>query len=284
MAAFTTPADLADALTDRIRNSLLNRAFYAAKEAQEVIGGLKKKTHRRIANNPLLVIRTSDHSNNFNGTIWAVDINFRTIDQILAATVKNATDLLEDRVTRNIGESETLTEIRLGLGKENLIEGIVTGVNAKGEGFAIHVHMIWNYRYGENSANGVLTIYPQFRGTRQGAPMAGKAQQSTATAAKESAKAERLAAKAARRAEQRAKFAKAPERLARECDKSLKVWTGRSGRPDHPTAPEWAFIRDAARSLTADQLDEMFSNGLRTSGDIESRLEREYLTLKKASA
>ena len=35
--------------------------------------------------------------------------------------------------------------------------------------FEIYVRMIWNYRYGENSANGHLTQYTQFRSERHGA-------------------------------------------------------------------------------------------------------------------
>ena len=272
MAAFTTPVRITDALRRRIRDRLLNQAYLQAEAAQKYVG-TDKRPPRGFA--PLLAVETDRYCQD----VRFVNIDVRTVMRITEDSVKNATNLLEDRVNRNISEGEELTKVDLSIEQADLITGSV-----EGKDWHIDIQMLWNYRYGENSANGVLTVYPQFRGTRQGLPMAGKAQQSTAKAAKEAAKAERLAATAARRAEQRAKFAKAPERLARECEKSLKVWTGRSDRPDHPTAPEWAFIRDAARSLTADQLDEMFRNGLRTSGDIRSRLEREYKTQKKAVA
>lgn len=264
MTAFTTPSEIANALTDRIRTRLLAQAYKQAEAAQQYVG---QKT-ARIKLGPLVAARFEDY---YGQTLKSADIYFRAIQSITEASVKNATDLLEDRVNRNIGEGETLTEISLELGQENLIEGVVCGEAAQGERFRIDVQMLWNYRYGENSANGVLTIYPQFRGTRQGVPMAGKPQQSIATAAKEAAKAEREAAKAARRAELRAKFAKAPERLAREMEKDLRDWSD-----THPTAPQWAFIRDAARALTAEQLSEWFAAGARTSGDIESKLVRQF--------
>ena len=265
MTAFTTPSQITDALRDRIRNRLLNQAYRQAEAAQEYVR-TEKRPRGGFA--PLLAVET-DH---YCQTVRFVNIDFRTIQRITEISVKNATDLLEDRVNRNIGEGEQLTDVELTIDNADLIEGVVRGV-----GFHIDVQMLWNYRYGENSANGVLTVYPQFRGTRQGRPLAGKAQQSTATAAKEAAKAERLAAKAARRAELRAKFAKAPERLARQCEKDIRDW-----RVDHPTAPQWAFIRDAARALTVEQLDEMFNKGARTSGDIESKLERQFRALASA--
>ena len=258
---FTTPSEITDALTDRIRTRLLAQAYGQAEAAQQYV-----RTDKRPRGGfaPLLAVETQ----NYCQTIRFINIDFRAIQRMTEASVKNATDLLEDRVNRNIGEGEELTVIDLTIQQTDLITGTV-----EGKGWHIDIQMLWNYRYGENSANGVLTVYPQFRGTRHGLPMAGKPQQSTATAAKEAAKAERDAAKAARRAELRAKFAKAPERLARSCEKDIKFWG-----VDHPTAPQWAWIRDAARALTADQLDEMFAKGDRTSGDLESHLERQYRT------
>lgn len=262
---FTTPAQIRFELTTRIRERLLNQAWVQAESVQKFIGQHCK--HREIG--PLVKAQFQGHS--FNAVLVSADIDFQAIHKILAASVKNATDLLEDRVNRNIAETDNLYEINLGIQNADLIEGVISGETAQGERFHIDVHMLWNYRYGENSANGVLTVYPQFRGSRQGAPMAGKPQKSKATAAKEEAKAQREAEKNIRRVALRAKFANAPERLARQCEKSIRDWG-----MDHPTAPEWAWIRDAARALTVEQLDEMFAQGSRTSGDLESDLERQY--------
>ena len=260
---FTTPTEITDALTDRIRTRLLAQAYRQAEEAQQYVG---QKT-ARVKLGPLVAARYA------HGQILdSANIDFRAIQSITEASVKNATDLLEDRVNRNIGEGEELTVIDLTIQQTDLITGTV-----EGKGWHIEIQMLWNYRYGENSANGVLTVYPQFRGTRHGLPMAGKPQMSKATAAKEAAKAQREAEKNIRRVALRAKFANAPERLARKCEKDINFWG-----VDHPTAPEWAFIRDAARALTVEQLDEMFAKGDRTAGDIESKLERQFRALATA--
>ena len=257
---FATPPEITAALTARIRARLLSQAYAQAEAAQELVG---KKLESRAKLGPLVA---GQFENYYGQTLRAAHIDFRAVQSILTASVKKATDLLEDRISRNLGEGETITDVDLTIHESDLITGTVSG-----DGFHVAVRMLWNYRYGENSANGVLTVYPQFRGSRHGRPLPGKPQQSTATAAKEAAKAERLAAKAARRAELRAKFAKAPERLARECEKSISYWGAQ-----HPSAPEWSFIRDAARALTVERLNAWFAAGARTSGDIEAKLERAY--------
>ena len=265
---FTTPSDIAAELTARIRARLLSQAYQQAEAVQQYIGQPCKR--REIG--PLVAAQF--HGHGLAAVLASADIDFRAVQSILTASVKKATDLLEDRISRNIGEGETIADVDLTIQQTDLITGTVSG-----DGFRVDVRMLWNYRYGENSANGVLTVYPQFRGTRHGRPLAGKPQQSTATAAKEAAKAERLAAKAARRAELRAKFAKAPERLARECERDIRAWGA-----DHPSAPMWAHIRDAARALTVERLDSMFAAGARTSGDIEAKLERVYRVAHRSAA
>ena len=265
---FVTPPRLKRQLSARIRDGLLREAYQQAEAAQELVG---KKLQSRAKLGPLVA---GQFENYYGQTLRAAHIDFRAVESILTASVKKATNLLEDRISRNVGEGETIAQVDLSIDQADLITGTVSG-----DGFRVDVRMLWNYRYGENSANGVLTIYPQFRGTRHGRPLPGKPQQSTATAAKEAAKAERLAAKAARRAELRAKFAKAPERLARQCEKDIEQWGA-----DHPTAPMWAHIRDAARALTVEQLDQMFAEGARTAGAIEWKFERPYRIAQRAAS
>lgn len=265
---FTTPSDITAELSARIRARLLSQAYAQAAAVQQYIG--KPCSRREIG--PLVAAQF--HGHGLGAVLASADIDFRAVQSILIASVKKATDLLEDRISRNIGEGEAIADVDLTIHESDLITGTVSG-----DGFHVAVRMLWNYRYGENSANGVLTVYPQFRGSRHGRPLPGKPQQSTATAAKEAAKAERLAAKAARRAELRAKFAKAPERLARQCEKDIEQWGA-----DHPTAPMWAHIRDAARALTVEQLDQMFAEGARTAGDIEWKFERPYRLAQRATS
>ncbi len=71
--------------------------------------------------------------------------------------------LLEARVNGHLAVTDTITGNNLKLGQANLIEGFVSGVTKNNEEFKVHTQMMWNYRYGENSANGYLTQYVQFR-------------------------------------------------------------------------------------------------------------------------
>lgn len=264
---FVTPPRLKRQLAARIRAGLLHQAYQQAEAVQQHIG--KPCKHREIG--PLVAAQF--HGHGLGEILVSADINFRAIHGLLSDSVARATELLEDRVSRNIGEGETITRVDLSIGEADLITGTVSG-----DCFRVDVQMLWNYRYGENSANGVLTIYPQFRGTRHGRPLTGKPQQSAATATKEAAKAQREAEKNIRRVALRAKFAKAPERLARQCEKDIEQWGA-----NHPTAPMWAQIRDAARALTVEQLDQLFDEGARTAGDLEWTLEKSYRIAQRAA-
>ena len=90
--------------------------------------------------------------------------------------------------------------------------------------FEIYVRMIWNYRYGENSANGHLTTYTQFRSERHGAEMAGKSSQK---AKEDAARAERQAKlqaeKDAKKAEKWERFSKLAVQMEKWSDKKIKA-------------------------------------------------------------
>ena len=115
----------------------------------------------------------------------------------LEACFKNAREqrnhsvaLLESRINSHVATTDILHELQdtLNLGKGNLIEGYVDGTTAIGERFRIHTQMMWNYRYGENSANGYMTQYVQFRSDRRGARQEGKSVQQAITDAEKQAK------------------------------------------------------------------------------------------------
>ena len=80
-----------------------------------------------------------------------------------------ASNLLEKKVNNLLKEGERFQHSLRVNPLNDLIEGNLWGkeiVDGKKKEFKIAVRMIWNYRYGENSANGVLTQYTQFRGSR----------------------------------------------------------------------------------------------------------------------
>ena len=90
--------------------------------------------------------------------------------------------------------------------------------------FEIFVRMIWNYRYGENSANGHLTTYTQFRSERHGAEMARKsAQKAKEDAARAERQAKLQAEKDAKKAEKWERFSKLAVQLEKWSDKKIKA-------------------------------------------------------------
>ena len=93
--------------------------------------------------------------------------------------------------------------------------------------FEIYVRMIWNYRYGENSANGHLTQYTQFRSERHGAEMEGKsAQKAKDDAAREERQAKLQAEKDAKKAEKWERFAKLAVQMEKWLTKEIHEWAG----------------------------------------------------------
>ena len=90
--------------------------------------------------------------------------------------------------------------------------------------FEIYVRMIWNYRYGSNSANGHLTTYTQFRSERHGAEMAGKsAQKAKEDAARAERQAKLQAEKDAKKAEKWERFSKLAVQMEKWSDKKIKT-------------------------------------------------------------
>ena len=69
---------------------------------------------------------------------------------------------LEKKVNQAIKDGEVIRDISLRLDDQRMIAGTVNG-----NGFCLDIQSIWNYRYGENSANGILTVYTQNRVHRE---------------------------------------------------------------------------------------------------------------------
>lgn len=134
--------------------------------------------------------------------------------------------LLESRINSHVATTDILHELQdtLNLGRGNLIEGYVDGTTAKGERFRVHTQMMWNYRYGENSANGYLTTYVQFRSDRRGARQEGKSVQQAITDADRQAKRdEKLAIQNEKQMAKWAKFQKLPVVMEKWIDKEIKT-------------------------------------------------------------
>ena len=132
--------------------------------------------------------------------------------------------LCTERVNNHLAVTDTVYDISLKLGKRNLIEGNVTGHTASNEDFQIHLQMMWNYRYGENSANGYLTQYVQYRSDRRGARQEGKSVQQAITDADRQAKRdEKLAIQNEKQMAKWEKFQKLPVQMEKWIDKEIKT-------------------------------------------------------------
>ena len=136
---------------------------------------------------------------------------------------KKSIGLFESRINGHLAVTDKIEVMRLRLGNQNLIHGFVAGDTKDAEEFSIHTQMIWNYRYGANSANGYLTQYVQFRSDRRGAKQEGKTVLQRLTEQEKQAKAD------AKQAELRAKnevkwdrFRVLPDQIDRWADKGIK--------------------------------------------------------------
>jgi len=146
-----------------------------------------------------------------------------------------AVGLLESRIGQHMTDKETIYKTALEVNYSNqLIEGRVfgriydyadpAGIGADKEAtkFEIYVRMIWNYRYGENSANGHLTQYTQFRSERHGAEMIGKSKVQRATDEEKAKKAaEKQAAADAKQQAKWERFLKLPVQLEKWLTKEI---------------------------------------------------------------
>ena len=156
--------------------------------------------------------------------------------------------LLEARVNGHLAVTDTITANNLKLGRANLIEGFVSGLTQNNEEFKVFTQMMWNYRYGENSANGYLTQYVQFRSDRRGAVQEGKSITQQATEAVKQAK--RDAKQAIIDQKQLAKwekFQKLPVQMEKWLNKQIKEassWISEEGIAERKTNADrgnWNF-------------------------------------------
>ena len=150
-------------------------------------------------------------------------IDYAACRENAKAQTKHSVGLLESRINGHLAVTDKITDINLALGNGYFIEGFVVGTTEKGEEFKIYTKMIWNYRYGANSANGYLTQYVQFRSDRRGARQEGKTVLQRLTEQEKQAKAD--AKQAELRAKNEAKwdrFRVLPDQINRWADKGIK--------------------------------------------------------------
>jgi len=151
-------------------------------------------------------------------------INYEACKDNAHAQRLHTVALCTERVNGHLAVTDTVYDIDLKLGKKNLIEGNVTGHTSNDNDFQIHLQMMWNYRYGENSANGYLTQYVQYRSDRRGARQEGKSvQQAKTDAEKQARRDEKLAIQNEKQMAKWEKFQKLPVVMEKWVDKEIKT-------------------------------------------------------------
>ena len=150
-------------------------------------------------------------------------VNYEACKENAKAQTRHSVGLLESRINGHLAVTDKITDINLALGNGYFIEGFVIGTTEKGEEFKIYTKMIWNYRYGANSANGYLTQYVQFRSDRRGARQEGKTVLQRLTEAEKQAKADAKQAELVAKNEAKwERFRVLPDQIDRWADKQIK--------------------------------------------------------------
>jgi len=155
---------------------------------------------------------------------WHCKVNLEACFNNARQQRDHAVALCTERVNGHLAVSDNVYDINLDLGKGNLIEGNVTGHTVNNQDFQIHLQMMWNYRYGENSANGYLTQYVQYRSDRRGARQEGKSVQQAITDAEKQAKRDaKQAIIDQKNLAKWEKFQKLPVQMEKWIDKEIKT-------------------------------------------------------------
>ena len=150
-------------------------------------------------------------------------VNYEACKENAKAQTRHSVGLLESRINGHLAVTDKITDINLALGNGYFIEGFVIGTTEKGEEFKIYTKMIWNYRYGANSANGYLTQYVQFRSDRRGARQEGKTVLQRLTEQEKQAKADAKQAELIAKNEAKwERFRVLPDQINRWADKGIK--------------------------------------------------------------
>ena len=151
-------------------------------------------------------------------------VNYEACKENAKLQAEKSIGLFESRVNGHLAVTDKIEVIKLRLGDQNLIHGFVAGDTKDAEEFSIHTQMIWNYRYGANSANGYLTQYVQFRSDRRGAKQEGKTVLQRLTEQEKQAKADaKQAIVDQKNLVKWEKFQKLPVQMEKWIDKEIKT-------------------------------------------------------------
>ena len=160
---FTLPRNIKDQFENAIRQEMIISSFGTCSYLSSM--WVRKELPRRFQ---LPVFCSGTYGNTCAGRqLLAVELRTKIVEESIEAQQRRAVSTLEKKIHQGLKDGETITDVELHIDDQNMISGTVSG-----EGFTLNVKSIWNYRYGENSANGILTVYAQTRVSRKEALIA----------------------------------------------------------------------------------------------------------------
>ena len=155
--AFTLPWYIKDHFESAIKTEMILTAFNTCNYLSETF--VRQELPRRFE---LPVFCSGTYSAGMGPKLLAVNLRTNIVQEAIKAQQVKAVKTLEKKINQGLKDGEAITDVELHVDDQNMISGTVSG-----EGFSLTVKSIWNYRYGENSANGILTVYAQTRVNRK---------------------------------------------------------------------------------------------------------------------
>lgn len=154
---FTLPATIQHHFENAIRQEMVLTAFDTCNYLSET--KVRKPLDRRFQ---LPAFCSGTYARGATYELVAVHLRTNVVNEAIEAQQAKAVATLVKKINQGLKDGETITDVELHVDEQKMISGTVSG-----EGFTLTVKSIWNYRYGENSANGILTVYTQTRVNRK---------------------------------------------------------------------------------------------------------------------
>ena len=155
--AFTLPASIKNHFENAIRQEMVLTAFNTCNYLSKTY--VRQDLPRRFQ---LPAFCSATYSAGVSKVLLAINLRTNIVEEAIEFQQAKAVMTLEKKINQGLKDGETITDVELHVDDQNMISGTVSG-----EGFSLTVKSIWNYRYGENSANGILTVYAQTRVNRK---------------------------------------------------------------------------------------------------------------------
>jgi len=155
--AFTLPVSIKSHFEKAIRQEMVLSAFHTCNRLSNDYVRQELPEFFRLPE-----FCSGTYSKGIDRKLVAINLRTKIVNEAIEAQQAKAVATLEKKIDQGLKDSETITDVDLQVDDQNMISGTVSG-----EGFCLDIKSIWNYRYGENSANGILTVYTQNRVNRR---------------------------------------------------------------------------------------------------------------------